>query len=66
MAKFKIEDLPKGDFHFKDIADRFYPECISSDSEGRVYNKSSSTVVRILRKMKLILELQNGYFYNGS
>ena len=64
-AKFKVEDLPKGDFHISEIADKYYPECISSDSEGRIYNKASSTVSRLLRRMKCVLELKNGYFYNG-
>lgn len=66
MARFTIDDLPKGDFHFKAIADKFYPDCIGYDTEGRIYNKASATVTRMLRKMKLILDLKNGYFYNGS
>lgn len=66
MPKFTIQDLPKGDFHISQIANRFYPECIGNDKEGRVYNKASATVSRILRNIKCVLELGNGYFYNGS
>jgi len=64
-ARFKIEDLPKGDFHLSEIVDKYYPECIGNDTEGRTYNKASSTVSRLLKKMKCVLELKDGYFFNG-
>ena len=64
-SKFTIKDLPSEDFHIKEIADKFYPECVGNDSEGRTYNKASSTVARLLRKMKGVMELKEGYFYNG-
>lgn len=64
--KFKLEDLPKGDFHISQIADKFYPQAIRSDSEGRTFNMASSTVSRVLRRMSGILELKDGYFYNGN
>ena len=64
-ARFTIEDLPKGDFHLSDVANKFYPECVGNDSEGRTYNKASATVSRLLRQMKCIMELNNGYFFNA-
>lgn len=64
--KFSRKDLPKGDFSAHQIADIFYPECISQDKEGRVYNRAIPVVFRILRKMDLILEVGHGIFYNAE
>jgi len=65
-SKFKISDLPKGDFHLSQIADEYYPECVKSDSQGRTYNMASSTISRVLRRMEGVMELENGYFYNAT
>lgn len=66
MPKFTVSDLPEGDFHFSQICDKFYGECLGIDTEGRTYNMASATVVRLLRKMPGVLELKNGNFYNGN
>ena len=63
--RFKIEDLQKGDFTALEIANKYYPECVRQDSEGRVYNRAIPTVYRLLGKMKLILKVGNGVFYNA-
>ena len=64
--RFSITNIPKGDFTAKSIADRFYPNSVSQDSEGRVYNRAIPTVFRLLRKMNNILEVGKGTFYNGT
>ena len=65
MSRFNIEDLPKGDFTVAFVADKFYPECIKYDSEGRIYNRAIPTIYRLLRRMRYILEVGNGIFYNA-
>jgi hypothetical protein len=65
MARFKIEDLPKGDFTVGSIAKKYYPECWGYDTEGRLYNRAIPTIYRLLRKMKMILEVGEGVFYNA-
>jgi hypothetical protein len=65
MARFKESDLPIGDFHVKDIADKFYPECVKIDTEGRKYNRAIPVIYRLIRKMKLVMEVKDGVFYNG-
>lgn len=66
MARFKQSDIPSGDFHAVDIADKFYPDCVfMHDSEGRVYNRALPTIYRLLRKMRGILEIGGGLFYNA-
>jgi len=65
MSKFKIEDLPKGDFTVGSIADKFYPDSVKYDTEGRKYNRAIPTIYRLLRKMRFILEVGNGVFYNA-
>ena len=64
-VRFSINDLPKGDFTAYWVANKFYSECIGQDSEGRVYNRAIPTVYRLLRRMKLILEVGDGVFYNA-
>lgn len=66
MARFKREDIPSGDFHVVDIADKFYPDCaLMYDAEGRMYNRAIPTIYRLLRKMRGILEIGGGLFYNA-
>lgn len=65
MPRFQATDLPIGDFHVKDIADKFYPDCVSIDTEGRKYNRAIPVIYRLLRKIKLVIEIGNGVFYNG-
>ena len=66
MARFKASDLPIGDFHVKDIADKFYQHCVKIDTEGRKYNRAIPVIYRLLRKMNLVLEVGGGVFYNGQ
>jgi len=66
MRRFSIGDIPKGDFHAGNIAQKYYPECVSEDSEGRIYNRAIGTVYRILRRMDNILDVGDGVFFNAS
>lgn len=63
--KIDINNLPKGDFSAIDIANKYYPNAVKCDSEGRCYNMAIATVYRILRKTKGVIEIGNGIFYNG-
>jgi hypothetical protein len=62
--RFTRDDLPKGEFTAMEVANKFYPESVSTDSEGRDYNRAVQTVYRLLRKKDMfILELGDGRFY---
>jgi len=65
MAGFANKDLPTGDFSVHFIAEKFYPECVKTDKEGRKYNRAVPVIYRILRSTKLVLEVGNGIFFNG-
>lgn len=66
MARFNVTDIPKGEFNVMEIANRFYADCVKSDSEGRVFNRALPAVYRKLRNTTGILEVdKNGQFYNA-
>lgn len=61
-AKDKIKEIiPIGiPFTASEIADKVYPNSVSDDTEGRVFNRAIPTVARILRKMKGVHETAKG------
>jgi len=46
------------DFSAVDLANQFYPNSIRYDTEGRLCNKATPTVTRLLRKTRGVLEVQ--------
>jgi hypothetical protein len=59
VDKFRKVMPVEEDFHALEIANAVYPHCVKYDTEGRLSNKALPTVTRLLRRTKLIMEVDN-------
>ncbi len=59
MTKKILSVIPlEKDFSSIDIAGKLYPDSVSTDSEGRVFNRATSFVSQRLRRIKGVIEIK--------